>query len=64
MNTYLQGNLDIIESEKQKLILDTGKDYEFYYTNLEGMYTYYGNGTTVITGLTTYGVIKLQVPHD
>lgn len=54
MNFYLQGNLDIIESERQKLISNSGINYQFMYTDLHGM-AFLGGGLTVISAKTTYG---------
>jgi len=59
MNFYMQGNLDIIESECQKIILATGLDYKFMYTDLKGMYYY---GPTVISASSTFGVIHYGSP--
>jgi len=61
MNFYLQGNLDIIESERQKIILDTGLNYKFMYTDLKGMYYY---GPTIISASTTFGVIHYSSPIE
>ena len=61
MNFYLQGNLDIIEAERQKLIVNTGLSYKFMYTDLKGMYFY---GPTVISGITTYGIRHYGSPIE
>jgi len=52
MNFYLQGNLDIIENERQKLINLTNIPYEFMYTDLMGMFLF---DFTIISSHTTYG---------
>lgn len=61
MNFYLQGNLDIIESERQKIILDTGLNYKFMYTDFKGIYYY---GPIVISASTTFGVIHYDSPIE
>jgi hypothetical protein len=59
MNFYLQGYLDIIESERQKLIIETGLNYEFVYVDLMGIYWY---GPTAIASNTSYGIRRMAVP--
>ena len=59
MNFYLQGNLDIIEAERQKLITITGIDYQFLYTDLHGAWSF---AETYICGKSTYGDLHIHIP--
>ncbi|OYT14452.1 MAG: hypothetical protein B7C24_18275 [Bacteroidetes bacterium 4572_77] len=61
MNFYLQGNLDIIEFERQKLINLTSINYHFLYTDLYGAWAY---GPTFICGRHTYGDLHFRIPED
>jgi len=63
MNFYLQGNLDIIEAERQKLITITGIDYAFMYTDVFGM-SLLGDGKTFFSGMTTYGERHFRIPIE
>jgi hypothetical protein len=64
MNFYLQGYLDIAESEKQKLSNLTGKDYHWIYTDLISMYFGGGAGFSVGACAFTYGELYVHVPTD
>ncbi len=54
MNVYLYGNLDIIEAERLILVANTGLNYEFAFTVMEGQF--YMGGLTCIQPKPRYGI--------